>query len=153
MDEMQSSRKSHHAIKSYCSGNTNYVLPQCFSVHLTSDQLVLVPKRNKPLSGNEDSVEPCQAGFLTLVTLSFLKLFRINSPVSSVLKSTLGWAHQLMAGVQEPILAHPSIKLLSQNDYSSDSKEAKSDSKKSTEEWITRGLDRVKESGPTVRGT
>jgi hypothetical protein len=119
--------EARHYYEAVFLPSVNYVLPQCF--FSPSDlrsigskaQLAFVAKcgfsRTMPLEVRHGPKELGGAGFLSLETLqgegqllNVLKHLRTNSQVSCVLKSTIGWA-QLSAGVREPILAHPSLKL------------------------------------------
>lgn len=107
--------------------SVNYVLPQCFFTPSelrsigSKAQQAFVRKcgfsRTMALVVRYGPRELGGAGFITLETLqgegqllNFLKHYRTNSPVSRVLQATIGWA-QLMAGVEEPILASPSLHL------------------------------------------
>jgi hypothetical protein len=107
--------------------SVNYVLPQCFfspselrTIGSKAQQAFAVKcgfSRSMSLAVRYGPKELGGAGFLTFETLqgegqilNLLKHLRTNSNISSVLKSALGWA-QLVAGVEEPILAFPSLAL------------------------------------------
>jgi hypothetical protein len=107
--------------------SVNYVLPQCFfsssdlrTIGSKAQQAFVVKcgfSRTMSLAVRYGPKELGGAGFLTLETLqgegqilNVLKHLRTNSNISCVLKSTLAWA-QLVAGVREPILEYPSLRL------------------------------------------
>ena len=105
----------------------NYVLPQCFfssadlrSIGSKAQQAFAVKcgfSRTISLAVRYGPHDLGGAGFLTLETLqgegqilNVLKHLRSQSHINAVLQSTLAWA-QLVAGVHQPILEYPSIRL------------------------------------------